>query len=60
MHQDFASNDENFAGLDAVIQSGPDLTQFLNDTIRYHDEHAREALEERSVTSQSNVHHVLI
>ena len=49
-HQDFAGNEENFAALDRMIASGPDLSQFLADTVRYHEEHMKQAQEEKSVT----------
>ena len=33
-----------------MIASGPDLSQFLADTVRYHEEHMKQAQEEKSVT----------
>ena len=46
-HRTFVSSEKNFISLDMLIARGPNMEQFLNDVIRFHDQHKQEGLEMR-------------
>ena len=46
-HREFVRNRDNYASLDSMISQGPNLERFLEDAVKYQDQHSAEGQAER-------------